>query len=79
MGDSVSMYPNDLGMKAFAAVGAPCLETLSCVDKVRRAVTSCPTRRLVIVGVGISCYHVWNTAVWCGVALCYLDARSLVS
>ena len=28
------MYPNDLGMKAFAAVGAPHLETLSLVDKV---------------------------------------------
>eukprot|EP00904_Undaria_pinnatifida_P012647 jgi/Undpi1/8512/HiC_scaffold_25.g10979.m1 len=33
-GDSISMYPNDLGMKAFAAVGAPHLETLSLVDKV---------------------------------------------
>lgn len=29
------MYPNDLGMKAFTTRGAPCLETLSLVDKVR--------------------------------------------
>ncbi|CAM9675878.1 unnamed protein product, partial [Hapterophycus canaliculatus] len=33
-GDSVSMYPNDLGMKAFTTVGAPCLETFALVDKV---------------------------------------------
>ncbi|CAM9142743.1 unnamed protein product [Ectocarpus sp. 6 AP-2014] len=33
-GDSISMYPNDLGMKAFTAVGAPYLETLTLVDKV---------------------------------------------
>lgn len=31
-----SMYPNDIGMKAFATYGAPCLETLSIFDKVRR-------------------------------------------
>eukprot|EP00752_Nemacystus_decipiens_P009419 g8422.t1 len=33
-GDSVSMYPNDLGMKVFTTIGAPCLETLSLVDKI---------------------------------------------
>lgn len=35
------MYPNDLGMKAFATVGAPCLETLSLVDKVLYAFNLC--------------------------------------
>ena len=34
-GDSFSMYPNDVGMKMFTTVGAPCLETLSLVDKVQ--------------------------------------------
>lgn len=34
------MYPNDLGMKAFTTIGAPCLETLSLVDKVQYAIFS---------------------------------------
>ncbi|CAM9481675.1 unnamed protein product [Pylaiella littoralis] len=33
-GDGISMYPNDLGLKEFAIVGAPRLETITLVDKV---------------------------------------------
>lgn len=29
------MYPNDLGLKEFTTVGAPCLEIITLVDKVR--------------------------------------------
>lgn len=29
------MYPNNIGMKAFTTIGAPFLETLSLVNKVR--------------------------------------------
>lgn len=28
------MYPNDLGLKEFTTVGAPCLEAITLVDKV---------------------------------------------
>lgn len=37
----MSMYPNDLGLKEFTTVGAPCLETITLVDKVRACVFIC--------------------------------------
>ncbi|CAM9108949.1 unnamed protein product [Scytosiphon promiscuus] len=61
-GDSISMYPNDLGMKAFTTVGAPSLETFSLVDKVDIGaaglrslldVSSCPRlKHLILVRTG---------------------------